>query len=193
MYEKNNNLFEKNLNTKSIHYYEDYIRAKLLSNEKINKIEIIILARILWGRLTNSSKCLSGKLDSRHSKAQMITLLCIAYYLSRDIYNFKKILSYDLYKLYDFHCHKIDEYLKINSIDILEEKNKQYYKFCLKSKEYCQTILNINITESTLIEKKNILLFNINIPEIDKIDKIELDNKILKYIKKLKIDDFIEN
>jgi len=190
MYEINNNLFEKNLNSKSIHYYEDYIRAKLLSNEKINKIEIIILARILWGRLINSYKCLSGKLDSRHSKAQMITLLCIAYNLSRDIYIFKKILSYDLYKLYDFHCHKIDEYLKTNSIDILEEKNKKYYNFCLKSKEYCQKILNININESTLIEKKNIILLNINIP---KIDKIELNNKILTYIKKLKIDDFIEN
>ena len=190
MYEKNNNLFEKNLNTKSIHYYEDYIRAKLLSNEKINKIEIIILARILWGRLINSSKCLSGKLDSRHSKAQMITLLCIAYYLSREIYNLKKILSNDLYKLYIFYCHKIDEYLKTTSIDILQEKNKQYYNFCLKSKEYCQTILNINITESTLIEKKKKILLTINIPEID---KIELNNKILSYIKKLRIDDFIQN
>jgi hypothetical protein len=190
MYEKNNNLFEKNLNSKSIHYYEDYIRAKLLSNKKINKIEIIILARILWGRLTNSCKCLSGKLDSRHSKAQMITLLCIVYYLSREIYNSKKILSKDLYKLYNYHCHKIDEYLKTNSIDILDEKNKKYYIFCSKSKEYCQKILNINITESILIEKKNKILLTINIPEID---KIELNNKILTYIKNLKIDDFIEN
>ena len=190
MYVKNNNLLEKNLNSKSIHYYEDYLRSKLLSNEKINNVEIIILARILWGRLTNSSKCLSGKLDSRHSKAQMITLLCIAFYVSKEIYYFKKILSYDLYKLFNFHYSKIDEYLKTNTIELLEEKNKKYYNFCLKSKEHCKTILNINIDENILTEKKNKILLTINIPEID---KIEVNNKLLTYLKKLKIDDFIEN
>ena len=189
MYQKNNNLFEKILTSKNIHDIEDYLRSKLLSSNEIKNTEIIILARILWGRLINSSKCISGKLDSRHSKAQMITLLCIAFYISYEIYSFKKIISYDLYKLYQFHFSKIEDYIKSISIDILDEKDKKYYKFCFKSIEYCYSLLNIDITQNILNENKAKILLIINVPTIY---KIEINNKILSYIKKLKIDDFIK-
>ena len=190
MYCKSNNLFEKILNSEAIHCFEDYLRAKLLSSDRINRTETIILARILWGRLTNSTKCLSGKLDSRHSKAQVITLLCISYYISQELFYFKRVISTDLYKLYIFHINKIDEYIMINSDIFLNEKNKRYHRFCIKSRELCDDLLGINVTSNFLSEKKDELLIIINNP---KIDKINIDRKSFNFIQKLKIDDFIDD
>ena len=170
MYSKNNSsLLEKLLSSEAIHCFEDYLRDKLISDDRINQTETIILARILWGRLTNSTKCLSGKLDSRHSKAQMITLLCISYYISQEIIYFKKVLSTDLYKLYIFHINKIDEYITVNSGIFLNETNKRYHNFCIKSRELCDDFFSVNITGDFLSKHKNRLLMILCNPKINKI------------------------
>jgi len=189
MYFKSNNLFEKLLNSEAIHCFEDYLRSKLISDDRINQTETIILARILWGRLINSTKCLSGKLDSRHSKAQMITLLCISYYISQELFFFKRVLSTDLYKLYIFHINKIDEYILVNSSIFLNETNKRYHSFCIKSRELCDDLLNNNIKENTLSDHKNKLLTILCNP---KINKIHIDRRSFNFIRTLKIDDFID-
>ena len=81
-YKKSENIyFENFLKPEIIHKIEDFLRVKLLSGKRISYIEAVIYARILWGRLLNSTKSLTKKLDPRHSKAQMMSLICLFFNL----------------------------------------------------------------------------------------------------------------
>ena len=140
MYIKTNNPLEQVLiNSSKLHEIEDYIRHKLIkSNQIMSHDELILLSRILWGRILNSSKCSDRKLDARHSKAQMITILCLSLYVNRHISLIKKN---NLYNLLSYHISKIEEYINSNNN---KQYDKYYYEYCKKYVIFCKYILNIN-------------------------------------------------
>lgn len=145
-----------------IHNMEDIIRSLLVySNLKngntIPRIFKILLARILWGRIRNSKKnCVQGILDSSHSKAQMITLLTIAYYLR--IKNINKlnnksdvdVVDYDddLYILLNYHIEKMDNFIEKTSDDMNNRfiNNINSYYYCCEWIGSLKSIIEYNGT-----------------------------------------------
>lgn len=106
-------------NSDKLHRTEDLIRYTLINNCKINDKLIVLLARILWGRVNNSIRVNNGILDKPHIKAQLITVLCIAFYIDKyskqNINNINKIELIYLYKLYIYHINIIKYNIKYNT------------------------------------------------------------------------------
>lgn len=187
MYSKESNVLEKFLTTIKIHKFEDFIRHKMIRNYDLNTSEIIILSRILWGRIINSSQY-EKILDSRHSKAQMVTVLCLFFYLYRQKnYTISNDFK-ELNKLLIYHLSKIQDYLISYNTNNLTETNKKYYFYCTKWTYYCGYIISKKIKNYDIFEKMNNLKLILNMPQIDKI-YINLELKI--FISELNVDDFL--
>lgn len=164
LYNRTNNILEIFLKNKAnLHNIEDYLREKLFyKNEYLSHVETIFLARILYGRLINSNG-IDKKLDARHSKAQIITVTCLAFYLYKNNSLLKKNIETELYNLLEFHVILIDEYVStyfVNStnnvknnsnstmpgLEVMKEQmtyddyiNKFQYKNSLESEKFKKT------------------------------------------------------
>lgn len=196
LYTKKNNLLEKYIgNSENLHLIEDLLRDKLLSGKNtILSYEIIILARILWGRIINSNVEGGGKLDARHSKAQMLTLICISFYLTRcssssNTENFKnlhKLLSYHLIKIFDFIAHTEIINNNNNNFD-----NYQYYIFCKKWVFFCDALIKNRVNSQIDIVKKHKTIALTISGSVKNKFQTEINTNMINYFKKLKIDNFI--
>lgn len=187
MYTKDSNVLEKFLTTLKIHTFEDFLRYKMIRNYDLNIDEIIILSRILWGRIINSEQY--GKiLDSRHSKAQMVTVLCLFFYLFRQknytiTNNFK-----ELNKLLIYHLSKIQDYLISCDTTNLSELNNKYYFYCTKWTNYCGFIISNKYKSDDIFERMNKLKLILNMP---KINKINFNMELKIFMLELTVDDFM--
>lgn len=183
MYTKRGNLFEKLMSTRNIHIFEDFLRHKMItSSDELDKNEILVLSRILWGRILNSTKDTTKMLDSRHSKAQMITILCLFFYLFRP----KSEKNKDLLNLLIYHLNKINEYLVSCDFDSLSSINQKYYIYCNKWTKYCDIILNNN--KYPMSNNINSVSMILNKPIIEQID---INKKISDYLESLNVNDFL--
>jgi hypothetical protein len=187
MYSKESNILERFLTTLKIHNFEDFIRYKMIRNYDLNIEEIIILSRILWGRIINSEQF--GKiLDSRHSKAQMVTVLCLFFYLYRQKnYTISNDFK-ELNKLLIYHLSKIQDYLVSYNTNNLKDLNQKYYFYCIKWTNYCGYIISNKCKNYDIFKKMNTLKLILNIPKINKIN-INIELKI--FISELNVDDFL--
>jgi len=182
MYIKRENLFEKLMTTSNIHIFEDFLRYKMItSNNKLNKNEILILSRILWGRILNSTKDTNKMLDSRHSKAQMITILCLFFYLFRP----KSNKNEDLFNLLIYHLNKINEYLISCDFNLLSLINQKHYIYCNKWKKYCDMILSNN--KYPISNNINSISMILNKPVIK---EINVNKRTSEYLESLNVSDF---
>lgn len=194
LYTKKNSPLEKYIgNSENLHLIEDFLRDKLLSGkDNILSYEIIILARILWGRILNSTVEGGGKLDARHSKAQMLTLICMSFYLTRcpslfnteNFRNLHKLLSYHLKKIFDFISQS--EMNDENNFD-----NYQYYIFCKRWIFFCDALLKNRANSQTDIAQKHQIIALTIKGQVKSKFKLEVNQKMTNYIKTLKIDHFI--
>jgi hypothetical protein len=193
-YEKNNNnLLEKFLGkSENLHLIEDFLRDKLLTGKvQLFWYEILIIARILWGRVQNSTVNGGGKLDARHSKAQMITLLCISFYLtkysnlpySQDVENLHTLLKY--------HLDIIISY--VSYTDSLSQdyiQNYQYYQFCKKWVFFCDALMKNTISSETDIVKKHQSIALTVCGQTHSNFQITMNTSLTKYLKSLRVNDF---
>lgn len=192
-YKKNNNLLEKFLGTsKNLHLIEDFLRDKLLTGKvPLLWYEVLILARILWGRVKNSTVDGGGKLDARHSKAQMITLLCISFYLtkysgvphSQDVKNLHSLLKYHLDIIVNYVSDT--ESLKRDSIE-----NYQYYLFCKRWVFFCDALMKNMISSETDIVKKHESIALTVCGQTHSNFQITMNTSLTKYLKNLRVNDF---
>ena len=193
-YEKNNNnLLEKFLGkSENLHLIEDFLRDKLLTGKvQLFWYEILIVARILWGRVQNSTVNGGGKLDARHSKAQMITLLCISFYLtkysnvphSQDVKNLHSLLKY--------HLDIIIKYVSYtNSLNQDYIENYQYYQFCKKWVFFCDALMKNTVNSETEIVKKHESIALTVCCQTLKNFKMQINVRLTKYLKSLDVSHF---
>ncbi len=146
------------INKHNFHIIEDYLRYYLLtSNEIIPKCYIIVLSGILKKRLINAKNSNIGGFDSRHAKANILSLMSIVIYYNHISYtygenNIKTLdVIVDLIKIFDYYHSYIIEFIKKNeqkyvntvkkSLSIfgkINNNNKSYsnddiqYKYCLE-------------------------------------------------------------
>lgn len=152
IYSRSNNILEIFLKNKgNLHNIEDYLREKLFyKNEYLSHIETIFLARILYGRIINSNE-VDQKLDARHSKAQIITVTCLAFYLYKNKNILNKIIETELYNLLYYHVILIEQYLTtylVNSTDP--------WKTCIKS-ESTRVLLRTPVDSEIKFQNDNSL------------------------------------
>ena len=178
-YKDNRNLFlEDFFKSKNIlHSIEDYIRYYLLNNNKIHHFHKIFLSRIMYGRIINSKKNKNiGKLDACHAKAQMITCLCIAFYLLNNDNNDKNDNS-DLFKLLNYHIQKIEEYIaEYNDTELYNIKYNNHFIYCKKWIDFHKIK-----DKNNEIKLKSIVKYKDNDDNIFKLDNTKLNNILAKY------------
>ena len=189
---KNNPLEQFLKTTETLHDIEDYLRDKLLSSEyKLTYDETLILARILWGRISNSNKELNRILDPRHAKAQMITIVCIVFYLY-----YQKIPNTILYKnklyiLFSYHMLKIEKCISNwYNIEELPNYSNNYFDYCQKWKDFCNTVLHQKSYDLNNINKEHNNM-RLSVYRYNNKSRFIIDDKLSTFLLKIKIDDFI--
>jgi hypothetical protein len=178
-YKDNKNLFLEDFftNKNILHRLEDYIRYYLLNNNKIHHFHKIFLSRIMYGRIVNSKKNKNiGKLDACHAKAQMITCLCIAFYLLNNDKNNKNDND-DLFKLLNYHIQKIEEYIaEYNDTELYNIKYNNHFIYCKKWIDFHKITDKYNE-----IKLKSIVKYKDNDDNIFKLSGDKLNNIFAKY------------
>jgi hypothetical protein len=174
-YKDNKNLFLEDFfkNKSVLHRLEDYIRYYLLNNnKKIHHFHKIFLSRIMYGRIINSKKNKNiGKLDACHAKAQMITCLCIAFYL------LNKDNDEDLFKLLNYHIQKIEEYIaEYNDTELYNIKYNNHFIYCKKWIDFHKIKDKYNE-----IKLKSIVKYKDDDDNIFKLDNNKLNHILEKY------------
>jgi len=173
-YKDNKNLFLEDFfkNKSLLHRLEDYIRYYLLNNKKIHHFHKIFLSRIMYGRIINSKKNKNiGKLDACHAKAQMITCLCIAFYL------LNKDNDEDLFKLLNYHIQKIEEYIaEYNDTELYNIKYNNHFIYCKKWIDFHKIKDKYNE-----IKLKSIVKYKDDDDNIFKLDNNKLNHILEKY------------
>jgi hypothetical protein len=163
--------FFKNKNV--LHRLEDYIRYYLLNNNnKVHHFHKIFLSRIMYGRIINSKKNKNiGKLDACHAKAQMITCLCIAFYL------LNKDKDDDLFKLLNYHIQKIEEYIaEYNDTELYNIKYNNHFIYCKKWIDFHKIMDKHN-----QIKLKAIVKYKDNDDNVFKLNNDKLNHIFVKY------------
>ena len=192
LYNRSNNILEIFLKNKAnLHNIEDYLRQKLFyKNEYLSHIETIFLARILYGRIINSNE-INQKLDARHSKAQIITVTCLAFYLNKNKDIMSKNIEIELYNLLQYHIILIEQHLNTYSLNVSFKNDDNYYNYCKDLNFICKIISlhnNLDINNNEIIKQQDKIIIYINPSNIDYI-KVKNTN-LRKYISNLKISDF---
>ena len=141
LYNRTNNILEIFLKNKAnLHNIEDYLREKLFyKNEYLCHLETIFLARILYGRIINSNE-INQKLDARHSKAQIITVTCLAFYLYKNKDILSKNIKIELYNLLQYHIILIEQHLNTYSVNVSFKNDDNYYNYCKDLNFICKII-----------------------------------------------------
>ena len=162
--------FFKNKNV--LHRLEDYIRNFLLNNNKVHHFHKIFLSRIMYGRIINSKKNKNiGKLDACHAKAQMITCLCIAFYL------LNKDKDDDLFKLLNYHIQKIEEYIaEYSDAELYNIKYNNHFIYCKKWIDFHKIMDKHN-----QIKLKSIVKYKDNDDNVFKLNNDKLNHIFVKY------------
>lgn len=165
----------------NFHIIEDYLRYYLLtSNEIIPRCYVIVLSGIMKKRLINAKNSKINGFDSRHAKANILSLMSIVVYYDNMLFyhNEDNIKDYDiiidLLKIYNYYHTYIIDFIKKNeqsyvlnvkkSLSIFDkinsEVNKSYsnddyqYKYCL---EWINKLTNYFFTDSKSV-KSNIVM-----------------------------------
>jgi hypothetical protein len=146
-----------NFNSLSKNLREKYISMYILTND----LEVLV-SRIISGRYKNSENYENG-MDVLHMKAQIFTLLCLAYYLYRHIYVIHK--NNNLYKILEYQLEKLNGFIKKMDFISLSEIDKNYLLFCIRWIPYCKFILNQNTYEyiDDINSKINKIFFELKI------------------------------
>lgn len=165
----------------NFHIIEDYLRYYLLtSTEIIPKCYIIVLSGIMKKRIINAKNSKINSFDSRHAKANILSLMSIVIYYNNMIikYNNEEIqnneIMKDLLKIFNYYHDYIIDFLQKNeknyvsnvrkSLSIFDkintEVNKSYsnddyqYKYCL---EWINKLTNYFFS-NLIFEKNNIVM-----------------------------------
>lgn len=129
---------EKIFHNHNIHEFEDVIRYTMLIKGIFTHYDLLLIARILYGRVLNASY---SSIDPRHSKSQLITLLCIAFCLStkKSEMNFK--LNRNLFNLLIYHQKIINNFLIETDYSTLSVYDQKHYDFCKELYPYIDILL----------------------------------------------------
>lgn len=165
----------------NFHIIEDYLRYYLLtSKEIIPRCYVIVLSGIMKKRLINAKNSKINGFDSRHAKANILSLMSIVVYYDNMLFyhnedNIKDCdIIIDLLKIYNYYRSYIIDFIKKNeqsyvlnvkkSLSIFDkinsEVNKSYsnddyqYKYCL---EWINKLTNYFFTDSKSV-KSNIVM-----------------------------------
>ena len=192
-----NNVLEKFLDEKT-HDIEDYLRSKCFKNQKITELEIILISRILYGRIINSKNSNYGKLDARHAKAQIITVICLVFYLCRHYNKLKDSDKNDIVHIIYHHLRKIDDIINDNNVLRFDKiKNQNYYEYCKNWKNLClyfiENIENLKNIEDIKDKESNfkIEILNKTVSKITlKICPIKHRN-LIHFLSKYKVSNFL--
>ncbi len=157
----------------NFHIIEDYLRYYLLTSlEIIPRCYVIVLSGIMKKRIINAKNSNIGTFDSRHAKANILSLMSIVIYYNNmiNIFNEDEIknndIMIDLLKIFDYYKSYVIDFVKKNennyvtnvkkSLSIFDKidnlKNKSYsnddfqYKYCL---EWINKLTNYFLTNST--------------------------------------------
>ncbi len=165
----------------NFHIIEDYLRYYLLTSKKlIPKCYVIVLSGIMKKRVINAKNSKINGFDSRHAKANILSLMSIVIYYNNMIYyhseeeiqNNEVII--DLLKIFNYYHSYIIDFIQKNeknyvsnvrkSLSIFDkinnEVNKSYsnddyqYKYCL---EWINKLTNYFFTDS-MSERNNIVM-----------------------------------
>jgi hypothetical protein len=186
-----NSILEGKLRQNNLHKVEDYLRLKFIKNY-ITSNDNIIIARILHGRILNS---LYSTIDSRHSKSQLITLLCISFCLSKRKNSMNLKINRDLFDLLQYHKRIIYNFIMYQNIEKFNENDKKYYHYC---KEWYSCI-DLLLSTEKINDEDEVKIMNLRIylatwlPSVDNkyYDSIIEDKYFINYLKKLNVKDFI--
>ena len=134
----------------NIHEIEDTIRYIMLVKGIFTKYDIILIARILHGRILNASY---SSIDPRHSKSQLITLLCIAFSLSSKKKELDFKLNRNLFNLLKYHQRIISDFIYDTDINSLNIYDLKHYEFCKKCYPYIDLLIyHMNLNDNDILE-----------------------------------------
>ncbi len=165
----------------NFHIIEDYLRYYLLtSTDLIPRCYVIVFSGIMKKRLINAKNSNIGGFDSRHAKANILSLMSIViYYHNMVFYHDKEEIEnndimIDLLKIFNYYHTYIIEFIQKNEVNYVSNvkkslsifdkinstQNKSYsnddyqYKYCL---EWINKLTNYFFTDSEF-EKNNIVM-----------------------------------
>ncbi len=165
----------------NFHIIEDYLRYYLLtSTDLIPRCYVIVFSGIMKKRLINAKNSNIGGFDSRHAKANILSLMSIViYYHNMVFYHDKEEIEnndimIDLLKIFNYYHTYIIEFIQKNEVNYVSNvkkslsifdkinstQNKSYsnddyqYKYCL---EWINKLTNYFFTNSEF-EKNNIVM-----------------------------------
>jgi hypothetical protein len=185
------NPLENTIRKYGIHTIEDNLRLRCISdsfNKIFSSIEIILFARILYGRVINSRINHEKTIyDPAHAKSQIINMMCIIIYLKRLKHDKRSSYYKNLVKIIIFHLQKIDDFLLVVSDDTMSTRDLYFIQYCKKWRDISIKLLN-NENLEKIKTYSDELMREI---KVLKIEDFKITEKNLSYFKTINIELFL--